>query len=107
MGSKTLILFGILAFVAIAQCKPPFEIGIIRFVPVPPPFDDTRGVVCTLGEDVDICQQKHAVQLKQNNQKELAHLNKWIDGLDEYGKANWQKHHALVAQRYKELLESV
>ncbi|CAL8132730.1 unnamed protein product [Orchesella dallaii] len=108
MGSRTLILFGILAFAAIvqAQSKPKIKLQVMRIIPAPPPYVFV-GTNCKDGEKEHICQQLQAKQKHRNDLNELASLEKWIEGLDQYGKDNWKRDYPDVVHRRWRLQESI
>ncbi|CAL8132688.1 unnamed protein product [Orchesella dallaii] len=107
MGSKTFILCGIFAFVAVALSKPAEKhiIEVVEAIPRPEgyPFLFTP---CFDGATEEKCHERSVKVTKEHEKGELAYFERYISGLTQYGKANWKTAHPWAAQRYDQLKAS-
>jgi len=114
--NKFVLIFGVLITItAFVQAKPREYVkpGTFEFKEE---FEDSREVIqppprikfpsgfCF--DEEEVCAQKTALQDANNNKIKLDGLNKWIDGLSTYGKANWRKEFPDTAKDYDSLQKS-
>jgi len=115
--NKFVLIFGVLITVAaLVQAKPsppekmkaevfifpPEEVEDEEFIN-PPPMFPVVVVRCKTGEDCAAKKAKKAVIQEKNN---LDTLNKWIDTMSPYGKANWRTKFPDTAKLYDKLQKS-
>ncbi|CAL8132720.1 unnamed protein product [Orchesella dallaii] len=117
MYSKTLVLLGVFAVVALAVGSPvqvsvteveleaPKEIQTVTLkeTVIPPPNFLRTSTFCYMDEAQEACKAREDQQERENDQNELAGLNEWISGMSASGKQEWRSQYPEAASRYDQL----